>query len=151
MTQVAEHVPKVPAIFRRCQAWDDKWLLRINAKSETHFTKFVELFSFFGRLEAWLLLAIGLLLIWYDPIGAVYVGVNLALGVIFILLCKVFVNRPRPFRITPGVHVLEGPNTSASFPSWHAYNVVSGVLAIFVVFGQWQVLVLGIPFAFCVG
>lgn len=151
MAQVTGRALRVPAIFRRCQAWDDKWLLRINAKNETRFTKCVELFSFCGRLEAWLLVAISLILIWYNPLGALYVGLNIAFGLVLIVLCKVFINRPRPFLITPGVRVLEGPNNSASFPSWHAYNVISGVLALYIIIGSWQVLGLGIIFAICVG
>jgi membrane-associated phospholipid phosphatase len=151
MAQTVESPPKVPAIFRRCQAWDDKWLLRLNAKQETRFTKFVELFSFCGRMEVWLLLAVSFVVIWYLPLAALYLGLNLGWGISVVYLCKVFVNRPRPFRMTPGVRVLEGPNTSASFPSWHAYVALSGVLAIYALVGHWGILVAGIPFAAAVG
>jgi undecaprenyl-diphosphatase len=151
MAQAAEHTPKVPAIFRRCQAWDDKWLLRLNAQQETRFTKFVELLSFCGRMEAWLLLAVSFIVIWYFPLAALYFGLNLGWGISVVYLCKVFVNRPRPFRVTTGVRVLEGPNTSASFPSWHAYIALSGVLAIYTLVRQWGILVAGIPFAAFVG
>jgi len=151
MAQQVEQVPHVPAVFRRCQAWDDKWLLRLNAKGPTRFTKLVELFSFCGRMEAWLLIAVSFIVIWYLPLAALYLGLNLGWGISVVYVCKVFVKRPRPFQVTPGVQVLEGPNTSASFPSWHAYVALSGVLAIYSLVGHWGVLVAGIPFAALVG
>jgi len=151
MTKQGKQVPKIPAIFRRFQAWDDAWLLRINAKAPSAFTRFVEFFSFCGRMIVWLLVGISFLLIWYLPLAALYFALNLIWGFLSVYLCKMFVNRPRPFQVTPGVKVWEGPNTSASFPSLHAYSVMSGVLVMYAIIENWIVLVIGIPFAILVG
>lgn len=152
MTQNKESIWKVPALFRWVQPWDDKWLLRLNAKAESKFTRFVEFASFLGRFAFWFLVIAVFLFVWYHPLAALYLSLNIGVGVAIIYVIKVFVRRPRPFRVTPGVKVLEGPNLSASFPSWHAYNIVANVLALYVIFNfEWVVLVVGIPFAICIG
>ncbi len=142
----------VPALFRKVQPWDDKWLLRLNAKKESKFTKFVEYFSFLGRFAFWLLVVAVFIFVWYDPAAALRIGLNIGFGIVIVYVIKTLVRRPRPFRVTPDVKVLEGPNLSASFPSWHAYNGVANVLALYVIFNyEWIVLVVGIPFAICLG
>lgn len=152
MAQDEKSQVKVPSLFRKIQPWDDKWLLRLNAKEENKFTKFVEYFSFFGRFAFWILVAVTFLFVWYDPIAVLYILFNIGFGIAIVYVIKKFVRRPRPFRVTPGVKVLEGPNLSASFPSWHAYNGVAGVLALYVIFDfQWIILLVGIPFAMCLG
>ncbi len=152
MAQDEKTTAKVPAIFRKIQPWDDKWLLRLNAKEESKFTKFVELFSFLGRFAFWILVAVTFVFVWYNPIAALYIGLNIGFGIVIVFIIKTFVRRPRPFRVTPGVKVLEGPNLSASFPSWHAYNGIAGVLALYIIFNsEWIILVVGIPFAICLG
>ena len=152
MNQDENPVARVPSIFRKIQPWDDKWLLCLNAKKENKFTKFVEYFSFLGRFAFWILVAVTFVCIWYDPLAALYIGLNIGVGVAIVYVIKMFVRRPRPFRVTRGVKVLEGPNLSASFPSWHAYNGMAGVLALYVIFKfEWIILLVGIPFALCLG
>ncbi len=152
MAQDEKPTAKVPAIFRKIQPWDDKWLLRLNAKEESKFTKFVEYFSFLGRFAFWILVAVTFVFVWYDPLAALYILLNIGFGIVIVYIIKTFVRRPRPFRVTPGVKVLEGPNLSASFPSWHAYNGIAGVLALYFIFNfEWIFLLVGIPFAICLG
>ncbi len=151
MAQDEKPTVKVPALFRKVQPWDDKWLLRLNAKEESKFTKFVEYFSFLGRFAFWILVAATFVFVWYDPLAALYILLNIGFGIAIVYVIKIFVRRPRPFRVTAGVKVLEGPNLSASFPSWHAYNGMAGVLAIYMIFHSEWILVVGIPFAICLG
>ncbi len=152
MAQNEKPPATVPVLFRKVQPWDDKWLLRLNAKKESKFTKFVEYFSFLGRFAFWLLIVAVFIFVWYDPAAALRIGLNIGFGIVIVYVIKTLVRRPRPFRVTPGVKVLEGPNLSASFPSWHAYNGVANVLALYVIFNyEWIVLVVGIPFAICLG
>ncbi len=152
MTQDEKPAVKIPALFRKIQPWDDKWLLRLNAKAGSKFTRFVELSSFLGRFAFWILVMAAFVFVWYDPLAAIWIGLNIGFGLAIVYVIKIFVRRPRPFRGTPGVKVLEGPNLSASFPSWHAYNGMAGVLALYVIFNyEWIFLLVGIPFAICLG
>src|SRR4030042_1423295 len=105
LTQDEKTTGKVPALFRRVQPWDDKWLLRLNAKEESKFTRFVEFFSFLGRFGFWILVIAVFIFVWYDPYAALYLGLNIGVGVTVVYFIKVFVRRPRPFRVTPGVKV----------------------------------------------
>jgi hypothetical protein len=61
-----------------------------------------------------------------------YISSIFLLGVIIIAPIKKYMNRDRPFESLEGIKVLERKPTSRSFPSWHAYNVVSqGLLLAF--------------------
>jgi len=69
--------------------------------------------------------AIFYLFIFYDPLLFSYIVSVFLLGVVIIAPLKKYINRERPFESLEVIKVFERKPTSRSFPSWHAYNVVS--------------------------
>ncbi len=74
----------------------------------------------------------------------VHFGLDLLYGLLLIVVLKRIIRRPRPSVNVPNVRVLDGPNLSFSFPSWHSYNLVAFSLS-FAYFTKWPlILVLGL-------
>jgi len=117
-------------LINRLQQWDQKIILKYNGvggKSITYFFKFI---SFFGRETIWLILMAYYLFIWYDPYLFTHITSTFLIGLVIIASIKRIFNRSRPFESLSGLNILERRPTSRSFPSWHAYNVISQGLLI---------------------
>jgi membrane-associated phospholipid phosphatase len=70
--------------------------------------------------------------IWYDRMLFSNLASTFLIGVIIIAPIKKLVQRERPFEALKEIKVLERRPTSRSFPSWHAYNIISqGLILIF--------------------
>ena len=119
-------------IIKKLDYWDQKIILRYNGIGGRPFTIFLKILSFFGRETIWMLLMVFYLFIFYDPLLFSYISSIFLLGVVIIAPIKKYMNRDRPFESLKDIKVLERKPTSRSFPSWHAYNVVSqGLLLAF--------------------
>jgi undecaprenyl-diphosphatase len=112
-------------IFNKLDPWDQKIILKYNGFGGKTFTIILKIISFFGRETIWMLLIVFYLFIFYDPLLFSYISSTFLLGVIIIAPIKKYMNRDRPFESLKYIKVLERKPTSRSFPSWHAYNVVS--------------------------
>jgi undecaprenyl-diphosphatase len=111
--------------FARLDPWDQKIILKYNGIGGKKFTVLLRIISFIGRETIWMLLMVFYLLIFYDPQWFSYISSIFLLGVIIIGTIKKYMNRDRPFESLEEIKILERRPTSRSFPSWHAYNVVS--------------------------
>ncbi|NVM16158.1 MAG: phosphatase PAP2 family protein [Candidatus Lokiarchaeota archaeon] len=119
-------------IFNKLDTWDQKIILKYNGFGGDAFTVFLKILSFFGRETIWMLLMVYYLFVFYDPLLYSYITSIFLLGVVIIAPIKKYMNRDRPFESLEEIKVLERKPTSRSFPSWHAYNVVSqGLLLAF--------------------
>src|SRR5271157_312709 len=105
--------------------WDEKWIHRLNGYPGTFRTKFFHLLSFFGRETSWLILVEFFVFIYYKPEYYAFFGGNLIYGLAIVYILKVLTRRQRPWHNIPDLRVMDGPNTSDSFPSWHTYNLVA--------------------------
>ena len=140
--------------FKECVNRVDKWdkdkILKYNGVGGPVFTKIFKFASFFGRETIWFFVIAFYLFVWYDPFLFVYIGATFMNGLIFILIVKNGVKRARPFDVMKEIKVLELKPTSLSFPSWHAYNVISQALLIGFLTKSPLVLLLLIAFAILV-
>lgn len=137
-------------LINRVDEWDKKIISKYNGiggKPLTYFLKFV---SFFGRETIWLALMAFFLFIWYDPFLLSYISVTFLIGLLIIAPIKKLFERSRPFEEIPKIEVLEKKPTSRSFPSWHAYNVVSQGLLFGYILNSFFITVLLIIFAMIV-
>ena len=116
---------KSKKIFSRLNNWDQKIILKYNGIGGKFFTYFLKIVSFFGRETLWILLMVFYLFIWYAPFLFSNISTIFLLGVIVIAPLKKSFDRQRPFETLKDINVLERKPTSRSFPSWHAYNVIS--------------------------
>ncbi len=105
--------------------WDQRIILKYNGIGGKPFTYFLRFLSFFGRETIWICLITFYLFIWYDPRIFSYISTIFLTGVLLIAPIKKKVTRSRPFEAMPEIKILEPEPTSRSFPSWHAYNVIS--------------------------
>lgn len=105
--------------------WDNKIILKYNGIGGKFFTYFLRFLSFSGRETIWLCLITFYFFIWYDPRIFSYISTTFLVGVFSIAPIKRRVARARPFEIIKEIKILEPKPTSRSFPSWHAYNVIS--------------------------
>ncbi len=112
-------------IFNKLDPWDQKIILKYNGFGGKVFTTILKVLSFFGRETLWMLLMVFFLFIFYNPLLFSYISSIFLLGVAIIAPIKKYMNRDRPFESLEDIKVLERKPTSRSFPSWHAYNVVS--------------------------
>jgi len=112
-------------IFNKLDPWDQKIILKYNGFGGKPITIFLKILSFFGRETIWMLLMVFYLFIFYDRSLFSHITSIFLLGVIIIAPVKRYMNRDRPFESLEVIRVLERKPTSRSFPSWHAYNVVS--------------------------
>ncbi len=112
-------------IFNNLDTWDQKVILKYNGFGGKPFTIILKILSFFGRETIWMLLMVFYLFIFYDPLLFSHITSIFLLGVVIIAPIKKCMNRDRPFESLKDIKVLERKPTSRSFPSWHAYNVVS--------------------------
>jgi undecaprenyl-diphosphatase len=117
-------------IFDKIFEWDKKIILKYNGFGGPKFTFLLRSLSFFGRETVWLLLIWYFFFIWYDPIIFSYLTTTFLIGLLIIAPIKKSFERARPFKTLKAIRVLEPEPTSKSFPSWHAYNVVSQGLLI---------------------
>ena len=111
--------------FARLDPWDQKIILKYNGIGGKKFTVLLRIISFIGRETIWMLLMVFYLFIFYDPQWFSYISSIFLLGVILIGTIKKYMNRDRPFESREDIKILERRPTSRSFPSWHAYNIVS--------------------------
>ena len=113
--------------------WDKKNILKYNGIGGESFTLFLRFLSFFGRETIWLCLITYFFFIWYDPLIFSQISTTFLFGVFLIAPIKRFIARSRPFESNKEINILEPKPTSRSFPSWHAYNVISqGLLFSFI-------------------
>jgi len=112
-------------IYIKVDNWDKKIILKYNGIGGNSITIILKILSFFGRETIWMLLMVFYLFVFYDPLLFSYITSVFLLGVGIIAPIKKIVNRKRPFESLEEIKVLERTPTSRSFPSWHAYNVVS--------------------------
>ena len=105
--------------------WDRRIILKYNGIGGKPFTYFLRFLSFFGRETIWICLITFYLFIWYDPRIFSYISTTFLIGVLLIAPIKKKVARSRPFEVMGDIKILEPEPTSRSFPSWHAYNVMS--------------------------
>ena len=112
-------------IFNKLNNWDQKIILKYNGIGGKFFTNFLKIVSFLGRETLWILLMVFYLFIWYAPFLFSNISTIFLLGVIIIAPLKKSFDRERPFETLKDINVLERKPTSRSFPSWHAYNVIS--------------------------
>jgi undecaprenyl-diphosphatase len=112
-------------IFNKLNNWDQKIILKYNGIGGKIFTNFLKIVSFLGRETLWLVLMVFYLFIWYAPFLFSNISTIFLFGVIIIAPLKKSFERERPFETLKDINVLERKPTSRSFPSWHAYNVIS--------------------------
>jgi undecaprenyl-diphosphatase len=105
--------------------WDRKLSIRLNGIGGTFLTYALRLFSFLGRETIWLLLIAFYIFIWLDPFIFINIGSAYLIGLLLIVPIKTLINRERPFREITEIRVSGRKPSSGSFPSWHAYNIVS--------------------------
>ena len=105
--------------------WDRKIILKYNGIGGKPFTYFLRFISFSGRETIWMCLLTFYFFIWYDPHIFSYISTTFLTGVLTIAPIKKKVARSRPFEVMKEIKILEPEPTSRSFPSWHAYNVIS--------------------------
>ena len=109
----------------KIEDWDRKTILKLNGFGGKLFTLILRGVSFLGRETIWICLMIYFFFIWYDPLLFSQISSTFLIGVLTIAPIKKVVNRARPFESLKQIEVLEPKPTSRSFPSWHAYNLVS--------------------------
>ena len=105
--------------------WDRKIILKYNGIGGKPLTYFLRFLSFSGRETIWMCLITFYFFIWYDPHIFSYISTTFLIGVFSIAPIKKKVARARPFEVMKEIKILEPEPTSRSFPSWHAYNVIS--------------------------
>lgn len=116
--------------------WDRRIILKYNGIGGKPFTYFLRILSFFGRETIWVCLITFYFFIWYDPRIFSYISTTFLIGVLSIAPIKKKMARSRPFEVISDVKILEPKPTSRSFPSWHAYNVISQGLLFSYVFNS---------------
>lgn len=109
----------------KIEDWDRAIILKLNGFGGKSFTLILRGLSFLGRETIWICLMIYFFFIWYDPLLFSEISSTFLIGVLIIAPIKKVVNRDRPFKTLKQIQVLEPKPTSRSFPSWHAYNLVS--------------------------
>ena len=116
-------------IISKIEYWDKTIILKLNGFGGKSFTLILRGLSFLGRETIWICLMIYFFFIWYDPLLFSEISSTFLIGVLIIAPIKKVVNRARPFETLISIQILEPKPTSRSFPSWHAYNLVSqGIL-----------------------
>jgi len=128
----------------RVDAWDRKWIQRINGHPGTILTKFFHFFSFLGRETIWLILTEAFLFIYYIPKIYALLGLNLLYGIGIVYVLKRLTMRPRPWLDLPTLRVLDGPNSSHSFPSWHTFQFVAFSCSLAYLANSYIVLTIGL-------
>ncbi len=116
--------------INRVQQWDTRVLLRFNGKTDSPWTPVLRVFTFLGREPIWLGLVAFFMFLYYNVELFVHFGLDLLYGLVIVAVLKRIIRRPRPSETIPNVRVLDGPNRSFSFPSWHSYNLVAFSLSI---------------------
>ncbi len=111
--------------IERVDQWDRKWIKMLNGQPGTLLAKFFHIFSFFGRETPWLILTEFFLFIYYIPEVYAHLGLNMIYGIGIVYVLKRITMRPRPWIALPNLRVLDGPNSSHSFPSWHTFQIVA--------------------------
>ncbi|MFX0047298.1 MAG: phosphatase PAP2 family protein [Candidatus Hermodarchaeota archaeon] len=134
-------------ILSRLDNWDQKIILKYNGIGGNPITIILKILSFFGKETIWMFLMVFYLFILYDPLLFSYITSIFLFGVVIIVPIKKIVDRERPFESLKDIKVLERKPTSRSFPSWHAYNVVSQGLLLTYLLNSMLIAVLVIIFA----
>ena len=134
-------------IFNKLNNWDQKIILKYNGIGGRFFTIFLKIVSFLGRETLWIFLMVFYLFIWYAPYLFSNISTIFLFGVIIIAPLKKSFDRERPFETLKDINVLERKPTSRSFPSWHAYNVISQGLLIAYLFNSIAITIIVFMFA----
>ena len=112
-------------LISKIEYWDRIIISKLNGFGGRLFTLLLRGLSFLGRETVWIGLMIYFFFVWYDPLLFSQISSTFLIGVLTIAPIKKVVNRARPFESLEQIQVLEPKPTSRSFPSWHAYNLVS--------------------------
>ncbi len=131
-------------ILQLIEKWDRKWIQKLNGKSGTPLAKFFHVFSFFGRETPWLILTEFFLFIYYIPAVYAHLGLNMIYGIGIVYVLKRLTMRPRPWIELPNLRVLDGPNSSHSFPSWHTFQIVAFSCSLGYLTNTYLVLAIGL-------
>ena len=134
-------------IFNKLNNWDQKIILKYNGIGGRFFTIFLKIVSFLGRETLWIFLMVFYLFIWYAPYLFSNISTIFLFGLIIIAPLKKSFDRERPFETLKDINVLERKPTSRSFPSWHAYNVISQGLLIAYLFNSIAITIIVFMFA----
>jgi len=113
---------------------DRTLVLKYNGYGGKFLTFFLKTVSFLGRETIWLFNIGFFLFIWYNPILISHFGTVFLFGLFIVPSIKGIIKRLRPFEEIAQVNNLEYKPTSSSFPSWHAYNIMSqGLMMVFLI------------------
>jgi len=128
-------------LIDQIRKWDKKISIQLNEIRGTFITFGLRTISFLGRETIWLLLIVFYIFIWFDPLMFINIGIAYLLGLVLIVPIKMWINRVRPFREIAEIKVSGRSPTSGSFPSWHAYNIVSQSIIFIYIFPNFILLI----------
>ncbi|TFG00622.1 MAG: phosphatase PAP2 family protein [Promethearchaeota archaeon] len=117
-------------VLEQIKKWDKNITIRLNEIGGPYITSALKIFSFLGRETIWLLLITFYIFIWFDPFIFINIGATYLLGVLLIVPLKFSLKRNRPFTELSEITTSGRKPSSGSFPSWHAYNIVSQCIVI---------------------
>ncbi|NHJ24072.1 MAG: phosphatase PAP2 family protein [Candidatus Lokiarchaeota archaeon] len=129
--------------FQKLVKWDKKTILKYNGYGGKSFTFLLKGISILGRETIWLTLIVLFMFIWYDRVLFSFIASTFLIGTIIIASIKKLIGRDRPFETLQNIKVLERKPSSRSFPSWHAYNVMSqGLIIIYLNPYPWLIVII---------
>lgn len=129
-------------LITQTNALDRKISIHLNGIGGKLLTKGLRIFSFLGRETIWLLLIVFYSLIWLYPVLFINIGVAYLIGLILVVPIKTIIKRERPFREVAEIGTTGREPSSGSFPSWHAYNIVSQSIIFIPIFSSPLLLIL---------
>jgi undecaprenyl-diphosphatase len=133
-------------LIEQINEWDQKVSVRLNGRGGKFITYGLRIVSFLGRETIWLLLIVFYIFIWFDPLMFMNIGIAYLIGLIVIVPMKKWINRGRPFRKIAEIRVSGREPTSGSFPSWHAYNIVSQSIVFLYIFPNIVLIIISLIF-----
>ncbi|MFX0032651.1 MAG: phosphatase PAP2 family protein [Candidatus Hodarchaeota archaeon] len=134
-------------LLNHLHQWDQKIILKYNGIGGKPITYILKVISFFGRETIWLILMAYFLFIWYDPNLFIHISSTFLIGLVIIASIKRVFDRSRPFESLTSINILERRPYSRSFPSWHAYNMISQGLLIGYLMNSLLITILCVIFA----
>ncbi|MHA1270827.1 MAG: phosphatase PAP2 family protein [Candidatus Helarchaeota archaeon] len=140
--------------LNKIQNWDRKYCLKINNYDNRILTIFFKIISFFGRETIYFLIIATFIFVYYWRAAFIGFGLCLMYGLGICYILKVIVNRKRPFQselLKEKIKIREKIGHSASFPSWHTYNILSQTIMTYFIFQNSLILIFGIPISIILG
>ena len=131
-------------LLEQINEWDQKVSVRLNGMGGKFITYGLRIVSFLGRETIWLLLIVFYIFIWFDPLMFMNIGIAYLIGLMIIVPMKIWINRRRPFRMIAEIRASGRQPTSASFPSWHEYNIVSQSIIFLYIFPNTILLIVSL-------